>query len=111
MTSRKECFSWRRWLGASPWCSRGAGDFVEIIESTGGGLLYDAAGPAGPNSPEGLAEGLYRLWSDRGLARTLSARAFEGVRAHYTIEQSASRLLDVYETLRKSQSPLRTSVA
>ena len=81
------------------------GGFVEIVDNTGGGLLVD------PDSPDSLADGLYRLWSDRAMARTLSARAFEGVRAHYTIEQSAGRLLEVYETLLKSQSPLRTSVA
>ena len=81
------------------------GGFVEIVENTGGGLLVD------PGSPDSLADGLYRLWSDRGMVRSLSARAFEGVRAHYTIEQSASRLLDVYEALRKGHSPLRTSVA
>ena len=69
------------------------------------GLLVD------PDSPESLAEALHRLWSDRGMVRTLSARAFEGVRAHYTIEQSASRLVDVYTALLKSESPRRTSVA
>ena len=81
------------------------GGFVEIVEKTGGGILVD------PDSPDGLADALHRLWSDRGRLRTLSARAFEGVRAHYTIEQSASRLLDVYEALLKSQSPWRSSVA
>ena len=90
------------------------GGFVEIVEKTGGGLLVDFPGPSGtpgPDNPEGLADALYRLWSDRGLLRTLSARAFEGVRAHYTIEQSAGRLLEVYEAVLKSESPLRSSVA
>jgi len=81
------------------------GGFIEIVENTGGGLLVDC------DNPDSLADALHRLWSDRGMVRTLSARAFEGVRAHYTIEQSASRLLDVYQTLLKSESPLRTSVA
>ena len=81
------------------------GGFIEIVEKTGGGLLVD------PDSPDRLADALHRLWSDRGMVRTLSARAFEGVRAHYTIEQSASRLLDVYQAVLKSESPLRTSVA
>jgi glycosyltransferase involved in cell wall biosynthesis len=84
------------------------GGFVEIVEKTGGGLLVD---PPGPDSPDSLADALHRLWSDRGMVRTLSARAFEGVRAHYTIEQSASRLLEVYTALLKSESPRRTSVA
>jgi glycosyltransferase involved in cell wall biosynthesis len=81
------------------------GGFIEIVEKTGGGLLVD------PDNPESLADALYGLWSDRDMVRTLSGRAFEGVRAHYTIEQSASRLLEVYQALLKSASPLRTSVA
>jgi glycosyltransferase involved in cell wall biosynthesis len=81
------------------------GGFVEIVEKTGGGILVD------PDGPDSLADALHGLWSDRGRLRTVSARAFEGVRAHYTIEQSASRLLDVYEALLKSQSPWRSSVA
>jgi glycosyltransferase involved in cell wall biosynthesis len=81
------------------------GGFLEIVEKTGGGLLVE------PDSPESLADALYGLWSDRNLLRSLSARAFEGVRAHYTIEQSAARLLDVYGAIAKSDSPLRTSVA
>jgi glycosyltransferase involved in cell wall biosynthesis len=81
------------------------GGFVEIVEKTGGGLLVD------PDSPDALADALYRLWSDRSVLRTLSSRAFEGVRAHYTIEQSATRLLEVYGGLVKSESRLRSSVA
>jgi glycosyltransferase involved in cell wall biosynthesis len=81
------------------------GGFVEIVEKTGGGLLVD------PNGPDALADALYRLWNDRSLLGTLSSRAVEGVRAHYTIEQSATRLLDVYATMVKSESPVRTSVA
>ena len=84
------------------------GGFIEIVENTGGGLVVD---PPGPGNPDSLADALYRLWSDRGMLRTLSARAFDGVRAHYTIEQSASRLLEVYKTVLKNESPLRTSVA
>ena len=81
------------------------GGFTEIVEATGGGLLVD------PDSPEGLAEVLHLLWKDRTLLRTLSARAFAGVRAHYTIAQAATALLDVYDRLVKRESPLRTSVA
>jgi hypothetical protein len=44
-----------------------------------------------------LAEGLHKLWSDRALSATLADRAFEGVRAHYAIEQSAVRQVEVYE--------------
>lgn len=66
------------------------GAFVEIVERTGGGLLVDA------DDPEALADGLYRLWSDRPFAATLSRQAAEGVRTRYTVAHSATRLLDVY---------------
>ena len=66
------------------------GAFVEVVEKTGGGLLVD------PDSPEALADGLYALWSDRERRARLASAAFDGVRTHYTIAQSAGRLLDVY---------------
>ena len=67
------------------------GAFVEIVAKTRGGLLVE------PDSPEALADGLHRVLTDAGLAADLSAQAFEGVRAHYGIEQSATRLLATYE--------------
>jgi glycosyltransferase involved in cell wall biosynthesis len=70
------------------------GAFVEVIEKTRGGLLVD------PDDPGALADGLYALWSDPSHAARLAAAAFDGVRAHYTVAQSASRLVDVYGSLR-----------
>lgn len=66
------------------------GAFTEVVEKTGGGLLVQ------PDDVESVAEGLWSLWSDRGRLQTLAAQAFDGVRAHYTIEHSATRLLDIY---------------
>ena len=67
------------------------GAFIEIIEKTGGGLLVE------PDDPDRLAEGLYTLWHDRETAEKLGERAYQGVRAHYTVAHSAARLLVVYE--------------
>ena len=69
------------------------GAFTEIVEKTGGGLLV------APDDPAALADGLYQLWQDRSLRETLGERAFEGVRAHYSIAASADRMLEVYETV------------
>jgi glycosyltransferase involved in cell wall biosynthesis len=69
------------------------GGFVEIVEKTGGGLLVD------PDDPDALAEALHRLWIDRQALQALSDRGFEGVRTHYSIEQSSNRLLDVYRAV------------
>jgi glycosyltransferase involved in cell wall biosynthesis len=66
------------------------GAFIEVVERTGGGLLV------APDSPDALAEGLECLARDAGRRRDLGRRAYEGVRAHYTVEQSAERLLGVY---------------
>jgi glycosyltransferase involved in cell wall biosynthesis len=67
------------------------GAFTEVVEKTGGGLLVE------PDSVDALAEGLHRMWSDRALAADLGRRAWDGVRAHYTVAASAQRLVQVYE--------------
>jgi len=81
------------------------GSFTEIVERTGGGLLVP------PDDPEQLAEGLYLLWSNRNLRDTLAQRAFEGVRARYSIGHAADRLLEVCEAVVKSGRSLNESVA
>lgn len=68
------------------------GAFIEVVERTGGGLLV------APDDVDDLAEGLHRVWSDRALSASLAEKAFEGVRAHYTIAQSAIRQIEVYES-------------
>jgi glycosyltransferase involved in cell wall biosynthesis len=70
------------------------GAFVEIVEKTGGGLLVE------PDSAEALADGLHRLWNDRASSREMGRRGYEGVRRHYTIEQSVEQLIAVYEEAR-----------
>lgn len=68
----------------------GRGAFSEVVERTGGGLLVT------PDSAESLADGLYQLWADRDRRALLGRQAFDGVRAHYTIGDSARRLVNVY---------------
>ena len=72
------------------------GGFTEIVERTGGGLLVE------PDDPDKLADALYTLWSNRDLRATLADRAFEGVRMHYAVSHSASRLLAVYGSVLNS---------
>jgi glycosyltransferase involved in cell wall biosynthesis len=69
------------------------GAFTEVVDKTGGGLLVE------PDDPQSLADGLYALWSDREQARELGRKAYDGVRTHYGIGQSADRLVEVYEKL------------
>jgi glycosyltransferase involved in cell wall biosynthesis len=69
------------------------GGFTEIVERTQGGLLVER------DDPDALAEGLRLVATDAVLRARLSANAFEGVRAHYTVSHSAARLLDVYASV------------
>jgi glycosyltransferase involved in cell wall biosynthesis len=66
------------------------GAFTEVIEKTGGGVLVPA------DAVDALADGLFGLWQNRDQAAALGAQAWDGVRRHYTIQQSATRLLEVY---------------
>jgi glycosyltransferase involved in cell wall biosynthesis len=69
------------------------GAFIEVVGKTGGGLLVDK------DDPDALAGGLYSLWADPAARERLGRAAYEGVRKHYTIAQSADRLIAAYESL------------
>ena len=69
------------------------GAFTEIVEKTGGGLLVE------PDDAQSLAEGLHTLWRDRAQRQRLGRRGFDGVRAHYTVQKSADRMLNVLSGL------------
>jgi glycosyltransferase involved in cell wall biosynthesis len=80
------------------------GAFTEIVEKTGGGLLV------APDDPQALADGLFALWSDRARLDALGARGFEGVRAHYSVQHSADRMMGVYESMVYGGEPQRHDV-
>ncbi len=69
------------------------GSFIEIIEKTGGGLLVSADDPAA------LAEGIMSLWRNPTLADELRRKGAEGVREHYSISLTASRMVSIYQSL------------
>lgn len=66
------------------------GSFTEMVESTGGGILVP------PDSPQALAEGLYRVLADPAKALELGRRGYEGVRRLYSVAQMARRVAEVY---------------
>src|SRR5262249_1693402 len=81
------------------------GGFIEIVEKTSGGLLVE------PDNPAALADGLYALWSNPTRRRSLRDQAFAGVRPHYTIAQSADRLLALYHRVIEHEPSLNAVVA
>jgi glycosyltransferase involved in cell wall biosynthesis len=69
------------------------GAFIEVVNKTGGGVLVE------PDDPDALAHALHGLWADPASRDRLGRTAFDGVRAHYTIAQSADRLIEVYQSV------------
>ena len=67
------------------------GSFPELVESTGGGLLYDPADPAG------LKNALVRLMDDPGLRSSLGRAGREAVRERHTDQVMARETWGVYE--------------
>jgi len=66
------------------------GAFPEIIDKTGGGILVDS------EDGEHMAAGLLSLWKDPSRAAELGRAGAEGVRAHYSVGNMASRALEAY---------------
>jgi len=66
------------------------GSFPELIETTGGGLLFD------PGATGELAERLARLMEDAPLRRRLGEQGAARVREHFTAERMAEQTWQVF---------------
>ncbi|PYT15876.1 MAG: hexosyltransferase [Acidobacteria bacterium] len=66
------------------------GVFPEIVEKTGGGILFE------PGDPKALAEALLTLIRNRELRAEYARKAHAGVRAHYRVEQMAERTAAIF---------------
>jgi glycosyltransferase involved in cell wall biosynthesis len=66
------------------------GGFPEVVEATGGGVLYE------PNTPEALAAALGTLLADPSRARALGRAGREAVLARYTAAHMAAGLERVF---------------
>jgi glycosyltransferase involved in cell wall biosynthesis len=65
------------------------GAFPEILEKTGGGLLFE------PGNVAALADRLLELHRDPARRRELGRRGSEGARRHYTLARMAERTLEL----------------
>ena len=72
------------------------GAFPEVIELSGGGVIY------GENKPELLAKALGELIFDDDRLQELSAAGIAGVKAHFDIHAQAKKMVAVYEGVLKS---------
>lgn len=66
------------------------GAFPEIIETTGGGILYS------PDTVQDLAESLYNLLSDQELLSRLGTNGGKMVRQELSLDKMSVRLSEVY---------------
>jgi glycosyltransferase involved in cell wall biosynthesis len=69
------------------------GAFIEMIEKTSGGLLFD------PEDRDSLAQAIHQLYSDRAMAQSLAVNGVKGVRKYYSITCMARDVLKVYQGL------------
>lgn len=67
-----------------------AGAFPEIVQKTGGGIIYD------PAKPDGLKEALAALLREPKRRRELGQHGREAVLEHFTIGRMAEAMLNVY---------------
>ena len=77
------------------------GSFPEMIEATGGGLLFE------PGDPRALADALESLRADPARRLALGAAGREGVRVRYSDTAMAERTLAVYRAVLAAQGDRR----
>ena len=70
-----------------------AGAYPELVDATGGGILYD------PNDPSGLTDALSRIMDDGDLRRRLGAEGRRAILERYTSEIMADRCWSIYERI------------
>lgn len=69
------------------------GAFPEIIELSGGGILYE------PNTPEKLAESLAKILGDKELLIEKSRDGYQNMLKHFDIKNQAEKLVEFYEKI------------
>jgi glycosyltransferase involved in cell wall biosynthesis len=73
------------------------GAFPEIIEISGGGVIYEK------NTPQVLADTLEEVLTNPGKHQLLSEKAVESVREHFDIHTQALKMIALYESLCRSK--------
>jgi glycosyltransferase involved in cell wall biosynthesis len=69
------------------------GSYPEIVEATGGGVLYE------PNTVDALARALEDLLEDAGKREALGKKGRESVAASFTLDTMAARMIEVYRSV------------
>ena len=86
----KGIFLLEAWAAGLPVVQPRHGSFPELIETTGGGLLFD------PGNAAELAEKIVQLLKDQELRLGLAASGSKRVRSEFTAARMAERTIEVY---------------
>lgn len=81
------------------------GAFPEILEKTGGGLLFE------PGNIESLADAIDALWQDRARREELGRNGYEGVRRHFSAVRMASDTVAVFRRILEGRTAARPAPA
>jgi glycosyltransferase involved in cell wall biosynthesis len=71
------------------------GAFPEIVETSGGGVIYE------PNTPEKLSEAWAQLLNNPAKLQQLSEAGYKGAKEKFNIHNHASEIIGLYENLKK----------
>lgn len=71
------------------------GAFPEIVEKSGGGVIYEE------NRPGQLAKSLQKLLDDKKLLEELSEKARKSAETSFNVNQLAADLVDIYKLAKK----------
>ena len=81
------------WAAGVPVVQPRAGAFPELVEMTGGGVVYDG------DTPQALAAALEPLLRDRKRARELGHHAREVTLREFNVETMAERMVKTYQSV------------
>jgi len=88
----KGIYALEAWANGIPVVLPAHGAFPELVESTGGGLLFDA------NSPEQLASTLERVLTDESLRANLAKQGYEGVQRQHDLQHLARSTIELFDS-------------
>ena len=69
------------------------GAFTEIVENTGGGVIFE------PNTPDALAQKLHEVLSNTDNLLKMSEQGLASVKQHYNIKVQIRKMIAVYESV------------
>lgn len=69
------------------------GGFIEIVEKTSGGVLVE------PDNADALAAAFVEAWMNPAETALIGEKGFAAVRKHYSVQESAAKLVEAFESL------------